>query len=152
MNTSTNSNRFLQLLVILLIVLNGVVLFILFKGKGHPPHPPGSQLKFRLIEELDMSKEQEMAYNEMVDRHRVAMDSMRTKENETRTALYETLSNTQPQQDSLYSRLGELKISKEKITFAHFGELRGILTEKQTKKFDDIIKEAVNGMEAPPKR
>lgn len=145
-----NSNKFLKIVIILLIIINAMVLVMHFKSTGRPPRPHGAQLKYRLIEELRMDEKQETQYSEMVERHRAAMNEIRKKEEETRIKIYSDLSNAHTDRDTLYDQMAQYRKEREIITFDHFMELRMILNPEQTEQFDKIIGEAVNGMEGPP--
>lgn len=149
--STESSNRFLKIVIVLLIIINAMVLVMHFKSQGgEKRRPHGAQLKFHLIEELQMDEKQEADYSDMVERHRASMNEIKKIEEETRTKIYAELGNSQLNRDTLFNKMADLRKEREIITFDHFMELRKILNAEQAKKFDGIIGEAVNGMEGPP--
>lgn len=147
-------NRFLKSAVILLLSVNAVVLFFhvrLLMADEKGPHP--DRLKNRMIHDLSLDKTQEQAYSDMVERHRAAMRDIRRQEEETRRVLYAHPGDSTLDRSPDLHRLGRLREQRERITFDHFMELRAILRPGQQAVFDEIIGEAVNGMEPrPPKK
>lgn len=153
---AAHSNRFLKIVIILLIIINAMVLIMHLRVTGGrregPPGGHGSQLKYKLIHDLEMDEQQEISYSEMVDRHRAAMNDIKRQEEETRKVLYADMGNKDKNRDSLFNEMAQLRREREIVTFTHFMELRGILKPEQAAKFDNIIGESVNGMEGPPRR
>lgn len=153
MKTNT-SNRFLKWAVVLLLAVNTVVLFFhvrLLMADDKRPHP--DRLKDRMIHDLNLDEAQQQAYGDMVERHRAAMRDIRRQEEETRTRLYTNPGDSTLDRTAHLRHLGLLREQRERVTFDHFMELRGILRTDQQPAFDEIIGEAVNGMEPrPPKK
>lgn len=151
---SASNNRFLKITVLLLIVVNAVVLFFhvrLLLADQKRPHP--DRLKNRMTHDLRLDEKQEQAYSDMVERHRSAMQDIRRQEEEARTSLYLQPGDSSIDRTPALHHLGRLREERERVTFDHFMELRAILRPDQANTFDQIIGEAVNGMEPrPPKK
>ncbi|WP_288243412.1 hypothetical protein [uncultured Chryseobacterium sp.] len=128
--------KYIQLIVILLIISN--ILLILFIFLRKPPHPEGP--KNIIIERLHFDQKQINEYENLIDQHR--MDIHRNEEEMMmlKSALYENILNENtPKRDSLVRLIGNKQEEAEMINYHHFMDIKKLCRPDQQKDFEELV-------------
>jgi protein CpxP len=143
-------NKFLTVVVAILVLLNvGVVAFVFFffKPPLFPPSANARGARFRLIEEqLNLSDAQKTRFKELRLQEFGKMDSLAQRRFQAMRDLFGLLkagnvSAEQIQQKA--SVIGEIETEQSASMFHHFRMLRAICTPEQQKEFDKIVVDAM---------
>jgi Spy/CpxP family protein refolding chaperone len=135
-----------------LLLLNSTALVVLWKNRTPEKapaafRPPGAPAHLFLIRQLQLDKQQQAVFDTMRQSHHrqiVCNDSM------IRVLKEELFSNISAEQKNdsrievLTRQVGLLEARKDMITIDHFRALRHLLNKEQQKKFDGIIRQALN--------
>jgi len=139
----------------LMVVLNvAVLLFLLLKPSVQqlPPRPGegGGPAKF-IIEKLQFTQAQEMAFDELKRAHRDSVDALQQEGHRLREAFFAGLkSDTAYAAKAVLARqIADNQMKIELVTYDHFAAVRRLCTPKQKIIFDEIIGEVLERM-APP--
>lgn len=143
-------SKLLPALLIILIVLNGVLIFMLIK-KTHQKKQQHSQREF-LTEQLQFSDNQKEKYRNLDEIHRETMMDLDHKIRKQKDILFNSFGDETINTDSLITINGNLEVKKEAEVFRFFKSVRKICTKEQQKKFDKIINEALKGGGNKPPR
>jgi protein CpxP len=135
----------LPILLLLLLLLNGVLIFMLVK-KPHERLNQHSERNF-LTEQLQFSKAQIIQFKELDTFHRNAMLIFEKKIKEQKDILFNSFHIANFNSDSIAKKIGLLEGNKEAEVFLFFNKVRTLCTLEQVKKFDEIINEALRGGE-----
>ena len=137
-------------LLVLLVVLNGVLIFMLI-NKPHENRRPKEERNF-LIEQLQFTDVQKDRFINLDDTHRENMRSFEDEIRKNKDVLFNSFSDETINIDSLSSVIGTLQGKKEMEVFGFFKSVRKVCTRKQQEKFDKIIKKALKGGNQGPPR
>jgi Spy/CpxP family protein refolding chaperone len=139
-----NNNKILTIAVVLLLVANiALVAFMLMgKKKGKDKHSARKDPAAMMIEELNMTEQQQTEYKQLKEEHfknvKPLFDSVRA----AKTAFF-ALSKEANVSDSLidvYSnRVADKRAELDKATLAHFRRIRNLFTAEQQPKFDSFM-------------
>lgn len=142
--------KLLPILLLLLIVLNGFLIFMLI----HKPHQniKSRQERNFLIEELQFSENQKDKFIDLDDLHRENMMSFENEIRKTKDILFNSFSDETIKIDSLSTVIGTLQTKKELEVFRFFKSVRKICTAEQQEKFDKIINKAIKGGNQRPEQ
>jgi len=144
-------SKLLPTLLILLIVLNGFLIFLLIK-KPHQNREHSPQREF-LIEQLQFTDNQKEKFEILDKNHRETMIDLDKKIRKQKDVLFNSFGDESVQIDSIITINGNLQVKKEQEVFRFFKSVRKICTPKQQEKFDEIINKALRGAggERPPR-
>ena len=148
------TNRFYKILIAVMVILNGVTLYFLWKAPGHlPPHGPRKSL----VEMLELSGETASSIKKLEDRHFKAKDALVDKSRKLHEQLFRSFND--PSKDStdirtLIDKIVENQRETEQMTFDYFKEVDALCNPEQKKKLKDVIHHALGrmGMPPPPKK
>ena len=143
-------SKLLPILLFLLILLNGVLIFMLVT-KPHENQRDHQKNNF-LTTQLNFMDSQAEKFKELDKTHR---DFMRSLEEETRKQkdiLFNSFNKSAINIDSLTSKIGVLSAKKDAEVYRFFKSVRTLCTVEQTKKFDKILKRALRAGEGAPPR
>ena len=142
--------KLLPILLILLILLNGFLIFMVVKK----PHNNRKNLPPRnfLTEQLDFSKKQTRQFVDLENIHRNFMENLDEEIIKNKDVLFNSFSNITINVDSITNQIGVLEGKKEAEIFRFFSNVRELCTLNQIEKFDNIIKEALKGGKRKPPR
>lgn len=134
-------SKFLALIIIGLLLINGVLIFMLFKeheGKSGP--------KNIIIEKLHFDKEQIKKYEKYIQHHRKSINYNEATMNKLRGNLFEQLKNQQDSSkvDSLAFVIAKQQYAAEKINYNHFLEIKRLCKPSQQKDFNELTNEIAN--------
>ena len=143
-------SKLLPILLFLLILLNGVLIFMLVK-KPHENRKNGPERSF-LMEQLQFSDTQKEQFIEFDNAHRNVMMRIDRNVKEQKDVLFNSFQKENFNIDSLTNVIGLLEGKKEAEVFIFFSKVRTLCNSNQTIKFDKIIKKALKrGDRKPPK-
>ena len=140
-----SSNKILTIAVVLLLLVNGTMLFFMLRNRNHHParFEDGKGGPFEMIvKELNMTEQQQTDFKKLKEEHFKAIgpvfDSIRTlKQSLFGLVKDETASDSVV---SNYSSLIALQQSIiDKLTIAHFKKVRALFSGDQQNKFDDFV-------------
>ena len=159
------SNRFLKLVIIILLLVNIATLTFMWTGRGHheghmPPPPiprhggPGTAFEF-LVHQLNFDEAQVKQFEALRSAHRQSAEQIRDKNRKMHHRFFDLLKNL-PADSVLSMQLADSMALCQKqiemLTFNHFKELRGICKPDQQKKFDEVINQALEMLAPKPPR
>ncbi|MBU3009963.1 hypothetical protein KO506_00930 [Polaribacter vadi] len=136
-------SKLLPILLVVLIILNGVLIFMLIK-KPHLNNRNQAERIF-LIEQLQFSKDQQEKFKSLDNIHRRKMMDLDQRIIKQKDILFNSFADETKNIDSLVTVAGNLEIKKELEVFSFFKSVRKICTPEQQKKFDVIIDKAIQG-------
>ena len=143
-------SKLLPVLLVILILLNGVLIFMLIK-KPHENKRHQQEKNF-LIEELqftDIQKDKFLSFDTV---HRENMMCLEQQIRKQKDVLFNSFSDGVVNIDSLGALIGELEGKKDIEIFSFFKSVRKICTKDQQEKFDKIISKALKGGKKGPPR
>ena len=143
-------SKLLPVLLILLIILNGILIFMLLKkpqeNKRH------SQERNFLLRELQFTEHQKDKFLSFDAVHRENMMHFDQQIRRQKKVIFNSFSEGLTSIDALSILIGELTRKKEVEVFRFFKSVRKICTKEQQTKFDKIISKALkSGKNGPPK-
>ncbi|ARV14004.1 hypothetical protein [Polaribacter sp. SA4-12] len=141
-------SKLLPIIIFLLILLNGVLIFMLVK-KPQDRFNQNSKRNF-LTQELQFSEDQTMQFNEFERVHRDAMMEIEEQVRAQKDVLFSSFQKEDINLDSLTTKIGLLQGKKDSEVFRFFKKVRGLCTLEQSKNFDEIIKKALRGGQGGP--
>jgi hypothetical protein len=143
-------SKSLPILLVMLILLNGVLIFMLIKKS----YKSGTQNKERtfLSKELEFTEDQQIKFIHLDELHREAMRTFEDQTRRNKDLLFNSYSDATVNVDSLSLIIGKINGEKEVEVFRFFKSVREICTEEQQEKFDNIIEKALKGGHNGPPR
>jgi len=159
MNNITN-NRWVSVIVLLLLTANIVTLTLLWTnkktGQEHmappppppPPHQNGQVFEF-LTRELKLDSAQQEIYKKLRDEHQSQVRPLQDSIGKAKDSFFALLQkdNVGDSDVETYSKkIGDLEQRRDIFTFRHFQRLRAICNKEQQLKFDSIIQQALRQM------
>jgi periplasmic protein CpxP/Spy len=154
------SNRFLKITIIVLVLVNISTLAFMWSGRKHheghmpPPHGPNGAFDF-LTHELNLDESQIKQFDALRKEHHEEAMIIQEKSRKMHHRFFDLLKNMPA--DSLVSAqladsMAMCQKQMEMLTFNHFKKVRDICKPEQQKKFDEVINEALEMMAPhPPK-
>lgn len=156
---SITNNRWLSVLILLLLTANIITLAFLWVNKradaayfNEPPPPPpqqGGQVFEFLTHELKLDSAQQEAYKKLRDEHRSQVRPFQDSIGKAKDSFFDLLKqeNVSDSMVEAYSKkIGNLEQQRDVFTFRHFQKLRAICNKEQQIKFDSIIQQALKQM------
>tara|TARA_B110000503_G_C6915714_1_gene316552 strand:+ start:90 stop:554 length:465 start_codon:yes stop_codon:yes gene_type:complete len=143
-------SKLLPVLLVILILLNGVLIFMLIK-KPHENKRHQQEKNF-LIEELqftDIQKDKFLSFDTV---HRENMMRLEQQIRKQKDVLFNSFSDGVVNIDSLGALIGKLEGKKDIEIFSFFKSVRKICKKNQQEKFDKIISKALKGGKKGPPR
>lgn len=126
--------------VLLAINIGLVVLFSL--GPKRPPQRPQAHqmgIKEEIARELDLSEEQKADFDQMAMAHREKMNQLEHRLTPLMQAYFEQLTQENPENEEILEQIQSLNRQKIEVTYRHFEELKGICTDRQLERFDEVM-------------
>lgn len=143
--------RIFQLIVVLLIVNFGMTVFVLLR---RPPHPHHTNPKSRIIQQLNLDRQQIQQFEKIIREHRSHIVPLETKITAAKKKLMQTLIIETPQEqvDSLAHEIGAVQVEIERYHLAHFEAIRALCKPTQQQKFKKLVDEldSIFGPKKPP--
>ncbi|MDB9724171.1 hypothetical protein OAA58_05825 [Polaribacter sp.] len=144
-------SKLIPVLLILLIILNGILIFMLLK-KPHESKRHSQERNF-LIQELQFTDDQKDKFLSFDTAHRENMMHLDQEIRKQKDRMFNSFANENLNLDSLSTKIGLLEGKKVVELFRFFSKVRNICTQEQQSNFDTIINKALKGgKERPPRR
>lgn len=144
-------NKWLTILVVVLLALNAATLALFWIGKtreGNQPPPPPPATTY-LVKELGLDTTQQNQLKALIDQHRKAAELLRVGIKNAKDSLFELVKHPETSDSAkrmlsaaASSRMAELDL----LTLDHFRQIRALCNPEQQKKFDAIIHEVIGRM------
>ena len=141
-----NYTRILSIAVILLLIVNGVMLYFILKGRNHGDNFKRNDGKGGPIEmmkkEMGMTDQQQKDFDQMKEDHFNNMKPLADSIRAAKTAFFGLVKDASASDsviDAAGLKIRELQTRADKMTFDHFRKVRNIFTADQQKKFDDFV-------------
>jgi periplasmic protein CpxP/Spy len=133
-----NKNRFYQIVIAALLILNIVLLFLHFSRPERPVRPRNI-----IIERLHFDKNQIEQYEALIDKHHELIITNEVEINKVKDELYQQL--IQPYDslkvDSLSKNMADLQKKAEMMNFRHFQDIKKICKPEQLPYFEKLTNE-----------
>jgi Spy/CpxP family protein refolding chaperone len=136
-------------IIIGLIALNiAVVLFFLLNQPPRPPHEP----KKMIIEKLSLDKNQIIAFESLIKKHKKESRLMHDQIREAKKTTYQKALLDEKDIDSLLNDLSQKLIAVDKRNIEHLLEIKEMLHEDQLDAFEDLLKNIDRTFQPGPPR
>ncbi|MDA9339435.1 hypothetical protein N9Q68_00530 [Polaribacter sp.] len=135
--------KLLPIFLIILIVLNGVLIFMLLK-KPHEKGPQNRSQRNFLTEQLQFSTIQKEQFKDIEQPHKEHMTAFDVQIKRNKGFLFRSFSEKNFNSDSITTAIGMIAAKKEAEVFHFFQKVRNICNEEQLKSFDEIIMSALH--------
>jgi len=143
-------SKLLPILVVILMLMNGVLIFMLLK-KSHVNNRSPQERNF-LVKELQFTELQNDKFLSFDTVHRENMLRLDQQIRKQKDILFNSFSDGVVNIDSLGLLIGGLAGKKDIEVFRFFQAVRKICTQGQQEKFDKIINKALKaGKKRPPR-
>lgn len=143
-------SKLLPILLILLVLLNGFLIFMLIK-KPHENRKQSPNRNF-LIEQLQFSENQKSKFRDLDSTHRDFIEGIEEEIREEKNMLFSSFADETVNSQENIKKIATLEAKKEAELYRFFSAVRRICTKNQVDKFDHIIKEALKGGNRRPPR
>lgn len=137
--------KLLPILLGLLLIMNGVLIFLLIK-RPHENRRPNPNRTF-LTEQLQFSKNQKEEFRSLDKTHRGFMQEIDREIRQEKDELFSSYSDKNINPEKNITKIGTLEAKKEAEIHRFFSAVRGLCKENQVDMFDKIIKQALKGGE-----
>jgi hypothetical protein len=143
-------SKLVPVLFIILVLLNGVLIFMLIKKPHHNRSQNQKKEKNFLTEQLEFTENQKVKFISLDEFHRGSMINLDHQIRKQKDTLFNSFGNKNINIDSLSQIIGKLEGKKEAEVFRFFKSVRKICIPKQQEVFDEIIKQAMKGRKRRP--
>ena len=143
------TNKLLAFAVIALLIINGVLVYLLWKGKKQPQRNKSGERNMSewFAKELNEDEKQKAEHTRLRDAHfalmRPLFDSVHAYKKGLFTLIKETSVNDSLVQ-SYTDKISRTEAEIAKNTFLHFKNIMAILNPEQQKKYEEIVQKMVN--------
>jgi len=145
------SKKTAQIVIGLLVLMNGISLFFLFRPQKHPHHfrKPPSIIDVLDIEGKNVNKIKELETIHFNEKGKL-MDEIRVNKRK----VYSLIGKKHNKQtlDSLLSFVNSKNYQAEKMTFDYFQKIRMLLPKSKQKELDSFVQNVIANHPGPPKR
>jgi periplasmic protein CpxP/Spy len=148
-----NKEKFWKLAAIALLIINIATVYMVFFNPFGPPK--GRAIAHFLVRQLDFDNEQRLESKVSADKHRFKADSLRIIEVSLHNRLFELMKSKNVDSVVLNKTiigLGKTREGLELNTFWHFHQFRDICNPTQQQKFDVLIREVLDDVNASKKK
>jgi protein CpxP len=142
----------LLILLIILVLMNGVLIFMLVKKPHQNRGQKGHEGRKFLTNQLKYTERQKTKFIRLDHIHRTAMMGFDEQIRKHKDVLFNSFSNNTINIDSIALLIGKLEGIKEVEVFRFFKSVRKICTIEQQEKFDEIMNEVLKGDRKGPPR
>ena len=133
------NNRFLVAMIAGLLISNILLVgFLINKSNNHPVR---KEPKTLIINRLKLNNHQIDLYQNLIKKHRNAINPTRNKIQKNKKLLYKGLNNNEKINDSIFSIIKDLNNKIELINYNHFIDIRNICDDSQLKLFNEVSKD-----------
>jgi len=159
-----SKNKFLYIVIILLLVLNLGTLSYMWYSKLNTPQqfvdrmPPGNGKEF-LEEELKFSKDQREKLEQLREEHSQKIRGIKEQERKLKDSFFSNLADANLDSNKVRDNANQIGLFQKEIelaTFYHVRKMRELCNDEQKKKFDEVIQDVLRmglgpgGKQGPP--
>ncbi|MBX9733825.1 MAG: periplasmic heavy metal sensor [Chitinophagaceae bacterium] len=148
------NNKYINLLLIVLLVGNMITIGIFWwqqkKPSNDPPERQRKEVLEFLVKELNMTPSQREQLMALREEHRKQVPELRRDIDRSREVFFSSLKDTtlrEAQIDSLFKPVAEAEQVFQKSIWLHFRKIRAVCTPAQQVEFDRIVLEALRIMQ-----
>ena len=143
-------SKLLPVLLVILMLLNGILIFMLIKKpQENKRHPQKRNFLIRELQFTDNQKDKFLSFDTLHRENMMRFDQLIRRQKDV---MFNSFSESLTNIDSLSLLIGELTRKKEVEVFRFFKSVRKICTKDQQAKFNKIISKALKGgKKGPPK-
>jgi hypothetical protein len=149
----TKKNRYIILIIGLLVFNALLIAFIAFRKPPHPPNHVGP--RGLIVNSLHFDKAQTRKFEDLIKIHREATRKGEEKIKRVKSKLYQELSKQDDAsaKDSLYNQLSQYQTKIEHTNYNHFLDIKGLCRPEQMGYFKELTKKMSDFFSnKPPKR
>ena len=142
------NNRFLVAMIAGLLISNILLVgFLINKSNNQQVRKLPKTL---IINRLKLNNHQIDLYQNLIKKHRNAINPTRNKIQKNKKLLYKGLNNNEKINDSIFSIIKDLNNKIELINYNHFIDIRNICDDSQLKLFNEVSKDLHRIFSKPP--
>lgn len=139
---------------VIMIILNGVLIFLMLRGPILPPPPPsgpakGGDLQGKISKELGLNFEQQETYAALAKEHRFAMDQLEKDQKEVIKSYFNSLIEDEGNTAIMLEKIEQYESDKITLTYQHFEQLKALCSEDQKTQFKLIMKDIIAVLVGP---
>ncbi|MBU3659439.1 MAG: hypothetical protein FGM14_06205 [Flavobacteriales bacterium] len=144
------NKKTLQIVIVLLVLMNGVSLYFLFRPHKHPHHfrrPPS------IVDVLAIKGESVQQIKAIEEVHFTQKGKLINEIRTNKRKVYQLIGTKFKAQtlDSLLSVINSNNYKMEKMTFDYFEQLRTIVPKEKQKELDKFVIDVIANHPGPPK-
>jgi Spy/CpxP family protein refolding chaperone len=140
-------NKFLVLLVAILLVANLCLMLYFFVFKNHREPERSRPVSDFVQKELGLNADQTEKFKQLRDQHRAAVKPVVDEMKKLKDSLYNLLQNPQANDSAakaIAKQIGEKQEEWEMLIFHHFEKVRAICDSSQLPKLDTLVHRMIN--------
>jgi len=143
------NKKILQIVIVLLVIMNGVSLYFLFR-----PHPHHFRRPPSIVDVLDIEGESVSKIKAIEEDHFTQKGKLMDEIRANKRKVYKLIGTKFKAQtlDSLLSLINSKNYKAEKMTFDYFLNLRTIVPKEKQKELDKFVINVIANHPGPPKR
>jgi len=143
------NKKILQIVIVLLVIMNGVSLYFLFR-----PHPHHFRRPPSIVDVLDIEGESVAKIQKLETIHFSQKGKLMDEIRANKRNVYKLIGTKFKAQtlDSLLSLINSKNYMAEKMTFDYFLNLRTIVPKEKQKDLDKFVIDVIANHPGPPKR
>jgi len=143
------NKKVLQIVIVLLVIMNSVSLYFLFR-----PHPHHFRRPPSIVDVLDIEGESVAKIKEQETIHFTQKSNLIDEIRSNKRKVYKLIGTKFKAQtlDSLLSIINSKNYKTEKMTFDYFVNLRTIVPKEKQKELDKFVIDVIANHPGPPKR
>jgi len=143
------NKKILQIVIVLLVIMNGVSLYFLFR-----PHPHHFRRPPSIVDVLDIEGESVSKIKAIEEDHFTQKGMLMNEIRANKRKVYKLIGTKFKAQtlDSLLSLINSKNYMAEKMTFDYFLNLRTIVPKEKQKDLDKFVIDVIANQPGPPKR
>lgn len=143
------TNKLLAFAVVALLIINGVLVYLLWKGKKQPRNRGGENRNMSewLAKELNEDEKQKAEHTRLRDAHFSSMRPLFDSVNAYKKGLFNLVKETSVNESLVQSYTDKISKTEAEIAkniFEHFKNVRAILNPDQQKKYEEIVQKMVS--------
>ncbi len=138
-----NNTNLYKIGMILMLVINGVLIFMMLRGPKLPP-PNEAGLMEKISEKLELNEQQKTKYFELALDHSKEVAKLEAKQKKMVKDYFDKLkTNDSSGKEQVLAQIESLEGDKIKVTYQHFEELKSLCNESQLAHFEEIISDVL---------
>ena len=143
------NKKALQIVIVMLVIMNGVSLYFLFR-----PHPHHFRRPPSIVDVLDIEGESVSKIKAIEEDHFTQKGMLMDEIRANKRKVYKLIGTKFKAQtlDSLLSLINSKNYMAEKMTFDYFLNLRTIVPKEKQKELDKFVIDVIANHPGPPKR